>query len=168
MESVEWIFTDYKAHRSMLQFLQEELNQAAVNQDEAVSDEDISSMVLARPQIDGMPHVHANGSSTEWVVIKLSGEGHSRETLISEIQRYQRLLRLHEAVFRILTNNECWFVENHYYEERPLALLPQIPDSPFAGMSRSTMSNIKKRLLDKVGKFLRQTAMGNVVMKDAL
>lgn len=167
MESVEWIFADYKAHRSMLQFLREELNQA-IDQDEAVTDEDISSMVLASPVIDGMPHVHSNGSSTEWAVIRMSGADRSREALINEIQRYQRLLRLHEAVLRILTNNERWFVENHYYEERPLALLPQIPDSPYAGMSRSTMSNIKKRLLDKVDKFLKQTAMGNVVMSDTL
>lgn len=159
MESVEWIFTDYKAHCSMLRFLQEELAQLTNGQNAAATDEDISGMVLARPLLDGMPHRHSSGSSTEWAVIRLNDENHNRESIISEFLRYRRILRIHEAALRILTVNELWFVENHYYEEHSLASLPQLPDSPFSGQSRSTMSNFKKRLLSKVERFLNQTAI---------
>lgn len=157
MESVEWIFTDYKTHRSMLQFLQEELAQLNADCNSPPTDEDISSMVLSRPALDGMPRKHSFGSSTEWAVMKINHGDHNHAALLQEIIRYQRLLRLHEAVLRILTISELWFVENHYNEEHSLASLPNMPDSPFNGQSRSTMSNFKKRLLHKVARFLQQT-----------
>ena len=158
MESVEWIFTDYRAHRSMLQFLQEELSHVETQGEETL-EETISGMVLAKPLMDGMPHVRSGGSSTEWAVIKLNEGSHNREAIISEIVRYHRLLRLHEAVLRILTANELWFVENYYYEEQSLTVLLQRPDSPFVGLSRATMSNFKKRLLKKVETFLKQASV---------
>ena len=82
MESVEWIFTDYKAHRSMLQFLQEELAQLNADCNSPPTDEDISSMILSRPALDGMPRKHSFGSSTEWAVMKINHGDHNHAALL--------------------------------------------------------------------------------------
>ncbi len=155
MESIEWIFTDHRQHMSMLQLLQEEQDLLPCKaQEHAARDETISAMVLAAPPLDGMPHTHAAASSTEWAVLKLTEASKNHQVLTREIQRYRRLLRLHDAVMRTLNEEERWFVENHYDKNRSLSSLPSLPNSPFKDLSRSTMSNYRKRLLKKVSCFL--------------
>ena len=154
MESVEWIFTDHKLHLSMLQLLKAE--QALLSSsapDDMSRDNEISGMVLAPPPLDGMPHTHASGSSTEWAVITLNTINQDYATLSSEITRYWRLLRLHDAVMNTLTESERWFVEKHYDDGHSLSSLPALPGSPFQDLSRSTMSNYRKRLLQKAAHF---------------
>ena len=154
MESVEWIFTDHKLHLSMLQLLKAEQTLLSGREsDDANRDDEISGMVLSPPPLDGMPHAHASGSSTEWVVMKLSTINQNHDALASEIARYRRLLRLHDAVTNTLTDAERWFVENHYDNGYPLSSLPNLPESPFQNLSRSTMSNYRKRLLQKAANF---------------
>lgn len=154
MESVEWIFTDHKLHLSMLQLLREELalheKDASI---EAERDDEIGGMVLAPPPLDGMPHAHGTGSSTEWAVLKLNSINQDQQTLSNEINRYYRLLRLYDAVMRTMTDDERWFVEKHYDDGHSLSSLPTLPDSPFHDLSRSTMSNYRKRLLQKAAHF---------------
>ncbi len=157
MESVEWIFTDHKLHLSMLQLLKDE--QAFLSNDTpdtSNQDEEISGIVLAPPSLDGMPHAHATGSSTEWAVMKLNTIKQDRQALANEIQRYYRLLRLYDAVMRTLTEEERWFIKNHYEDGHSLSSLPLLPDSPFHDLSRSTMSNYRKRLLQKAAHFFAQ------------
>lgn len=99
MESVEWIFSDHKLHLSMLQLLRDE--QALLTKDtsnDTDRDDEIGGMVLAPPPLDGMPHAHGAGSSTEWVVMKLNSINQNHQNLSNEIKRYYRLLRLHDAV----------------------------------------------------------------------
>ena len=154
MESIEWIFTDHKLHLSMLQLLKEE--QATLTcdaSDDPTRDDDINGMVLAPPPLDGMPHAHATGSSTEWVVMKLNSINQDPQVLAVEINRNHRLLRLYDAVMRIMTDEERWFVEKHYNASHSLTSLLDLPDSPFQSLSRSTMSNYKKRLLQKAAHF---------------
>lgn len=154
MESVEWIFTDHKLHLSMLQLLKEEQSALSCNaSDETVRDADITGMVLASPPLDGMPHVHTKSSSTEWVVMKLTSINQDQQTLSNEINRYYRLLRLHDAVMLTMNDKERWFIENHYTNGHSLASLPSLPNSPFSDLSRSTMSNYRKRLLQKAEDF---------------
>lgn len=154
MESVEWIFTDHKLHLSMLQLLKEEQSAlSCVASDEAARNDDINGMVLAPPPLDGMPHAHATGSSTEWVVMKLNSINQDHQALSNEINRYYRLLRLHDAVMRTMNDEERWFIENHYANGHSLASLPSLPNSPFNDLSRSTMSNYRKRLLQKAANF---------------
>ena len=154
MESVEWIFRDHKLHLSMLQLLRAEQTLMSDSvPDDANQDDEISGMVLSPPPLDGMPHDHSSGSSTEWAVMKLSKINQDHVTLASEITRYCRLLRLHDAVMNTLTETEQWFVENHYDNGYPLSSLPNLPESPFQDLSRSTMSNYRKRLLQKAARF---------------
>ncbi len=153
MESVEWIFSDHKLHLSMLQLLREEQHLFSKDaSNDASRDVEISGMVLAPPTLEGMPHVHATGSSTEWAVMKLNMINQDRQTLANEIQRYSQLLRLYDAVIRTTNDDECWFIK-HYYDDghslSSLPSLPSLPDSPFCDLSRSTMSNDRKRLLQK-------------------
>ena len=154
MESVEWIFTDHKLHKAMLQLLKEErdlrINDASDTTD---SDDEIGGMLLVSPPLDGMPHAHTQNSSTEWAVIKLHSINRDQQTLECEIQRYHRLLRLYDAVMRTMTSEECWFVTKHYDDGYSLTALLSLPDSPFQNLSRSTMSNYKKRLLHKAAHF---------------
>lgn len=157
MESVEWIFSDHKLHLSMLQLLREEqalLTKETTNATDR--DDEIDGMVLAPPPLDGMPHVHTTGSSTEWVVMKLNSIQQDYQTLFNEIDRYNRLLRLYDAVIHTLTENEKWFVEQYYNQGCSLASLPTLPNSPFQNLTRSTMSNYKKRLLQKTVNFFLQ------------
>ena len=154
MESVEWIFSDHKLHLSMLQLLRDEQDLLTKDiSNETIRDDEIGGMVLAPRPLDGMPHAHGVGSSTEWAVLKLNSINHDQETLSSEIVRYCRLLRLHNAVMDTLTEAERWFVEKHYENGYPLSSLPSLPGSPFQSLSRSTMSNYRKRLLDKAATF---------------
>ena len=157
MESVEWIFTDHKLHQSMLQLLMEEQSSLERDtSDNATINDEISGMVLAPPPLDGMPHVHATGSSTEWVVMKLNSINQDHQALSNEIKRYYRLLRLHDAVMRTLNDEERWFVDKHYDNGLSLSSLPSLPNSPFHDLSRSTMSNYRKRLLQKAALFFKQ------------
>lgn len=110
-------------------------------------------MVLAPPPLDGMPHAHGAGSSTEWVVMKLNSLNQNHQNLSNEIQRYCRLLRLHDAVVRTMNDEERWFILKHYDDGHSLSSLPALPDSPFQNLSRSTMSNYRKRLLHKAAHF---------------
>lgn len=154
MESVEWIFSDHKLHLSMLQLLRDE--QALLTKDtsnETDRDDEIGGMVLAPPPLDGMPHAHGAGSSTEWVVMKLNSINQDHQNLSNEIKRYYRLLRLHDAVMRTMNDEERWFVEKYYEDGHSLSSLPSLPDSPFHDLSRSTMSNYRKRLLQKAAHF---------------
>ena len=154
MESVEWIFTDHKLHLSMLQLLRVE--QALLTKDtsnEADRDDDIGGMILPPPPLDGMPHAPGKGSSTEWVVMKLNSINQDQQTLSNEIKRYYRLLRLHDAVMRTMTDEERWFVEKYYEDGHSLSSLPSLPNSPFHDLSRSTMCNYRKRLLQKAALF---------------
>lgn len=154
MESVEWIFSDHKLHLSMLQLLREEqalLTKETTNA--ADRDNEIDGMVLAPPPLDGMPHAHGAGSSTEWVVMKLNSLNQNHQNLSNEIQRYYRLLRLHDAVVRTMNDEERWFILKHYDDGHSLSSLPALPDSPFQNLSRSTMSNYRKRLLHKAAHF---------------
>lgn len=154
MESIEWIFTDHKLHLSMLQLLKEEqLALSCDDSDASARHDDISGMVLAPPPLDGMPHAHTTGSSTEWVVMKLNSIKQDQQALSNEIDRYSRLLRLHDAVMRTMNNEERWFVEKHYDDGHSLSSLPTLPHSPFHNLSRSTMSNYRKRLLQKAAHF---------------
>ena len=154
MESIEWIFADHKLHQSMLQLLKAEQTQLSSSvSDDTKRDDEISGMVLVPPPLDGMPHSRASGSSTEWAVMKLNTINRDLETLASEITRYCRLLRLHDAVLNTLTESERWFVENHYDNGYSLSALPNLPRSPFQDLSRSTMSNYRKRLLQKAAHF---------------
>ena len=154
MESIEWIFADHKLHLSMLQLLREEqASLICAASDVHTRDDDINGMVLASPPLDGMPHGHSAGSSTEWIVLKLNSINQDHETLASEITRYCRLIRLYDAVMNTLTDSERWFVENHYDNGYPLSSLPSLPESPFHHLSRSTMSNYRKRLLQKAAHF---------------
>ncbi len=154
MESVEWIFTDHKLHLSMLQLLQEEQSCLAHDgEDKTNRDDEISGMVLVPPPLDGMPHVHATGSSTEWVVMKLNSINRDHQALSNEIKRYYRLLRLYDAVMRTFNDDERWFIERHYDDGHSLSSLPSLPNSPFRDLSRSTMSNYRKRLLQKATHF---------------
>lgn len=154
MESIEWIFTDHKLHLSMLQLLKEEqLALSCDDSDASARHDDISGMVLAPPPLDGMPHAHTTGSSTEWVVMKLNSIKQDQQALSNEIDRYSRLLRLHDAVMRTMNNEERWFVEKHYDDGHSLSSLPTLPHSPFHNLSRSTMSNYRKRLLQKAAYF---------------
>ncbi len=154
MESVEWIFSDHKLHMAMLQLLREEQNFLCDSVWDTDSDEEISGIVLASPTLDGMPHKHGAGSSTEWAVMKLEEVSQNRQTLAAEIQRYGRILRLHDAVMQTLTDDERWFVEHHYDNGQSLSILPTLSGSPFSDLSRSTMSNYRKRLLQKASSFL--------------
>ena len=154
MESIEWIFTDHKLHLAMLQLLKEEQAiQVCDASNERTRDDDINGMVLAPPFLDGMPHAHGAGSSTEWVVMKLKSFNQDSQVLAAEINRYHRLLRLYDAVMRIMTNEERWFIEKHYDDGHSLSSLPLLQDSPFQNLSRSTMSNYRKRLLQKAAHF---------------
>lgn len=154
MESVEWIFTDHKLHLSMLQLLKEEQATLARNaSDEHTRDAEINGMVLMPPPLDGMPHVHTTGSSTEWAVLKLNSVHQDSQVLAAEINRYHRLLRLYDAVMRIMTDEECWFIEKYYDAGHSLSSLLSLQDSPFQNLSRSTMSNYRKRLLQKAAHF---------------
>ena len=154
MESIEWIFADHKLHLSMLQLLRDE--QALLTKDtsnETDRDAEIGGMVLASPPLDGMPHAHGTGSSTEWVVMKLNSINQDQQTISNEIKRYYRLLRLHDAVLRTMNDKERWFVEKYYEDGHSLSSLPSLPNSPFHDLSRSTMSNYRKRLLQKAALF---------------
>ena len=154
MESIEWILTDHKMHLAMLQLLQEEQKNSVQDRTSAENSEDeISGMVLASPLIDGMPHVHTTTSSTEWAVMKLSSINRDQQLLADEIRRYDRLLRLYDAVMSTLNNDERWFIDKHYDNGYALSSLPLIPNSPFQDLSRSTMSNYRKKLLQKVASF---------------
>ena len=154
MESIEWILTEHKMHLAMLQLLLEEqkngMHDAASTENR---EEEISGMVLASPLIDGMPHVHGMTSSTEWAVMKLSRINQDQQTLSNEIKHYDRLLRLYDAVMSTLNDDERWFIDRHYDNGCALASLPSLPNSPFRDLSRSTMSNYRKRLLQKVASF---------------
>lgn len=154
MESVEWIFTDHKLHLSVLQLLREEqalLTKETTNDTDR--DDEIDGMVLAPPPLDGMPHAHTTGSSTEWVVMKLNSIKQDYQTLFNEIDRYNRLLRLYDAVMRTMNDEERWFISKHYDDGHSLSSLPALQDSPFHNLSRSTMSNYRKRLLQKAAHF---------------
>ena len=154
MESVEWMFSEHKLHLSMLQLLREE--QALFSneiKDNTVRDDEISGMILSPPPLDGMPHAHSTGGSTEWAVMKLNMINQDRQTLSNEIQKYCQILRLYDAVMRTLNEDERWFVENHYEKEQSLSSLPLLPNSPVRDLSRSTMSNYRKRLLEKATNF---------------
>lgn len=154
MESVEWIFSDHKLHLSMLQLLKEE--QSSLSRNDSVTSarhDDISGMVLASPPLNGMPRAHTAGSSTEWVVMKLNSIKQDKQILSNEIDRYNRLLRLYDAVMRTMSDEERWFVSKHYDDGHSLSSLPALQDSPFQNLSRSTMSNYRKRLLQKAAHF---------------
>ena len=49
-------------------------------------------------------------------------------------------------------------VTKYYDEHYALAALPNLPDSPYQEASRSTMSNVKKRILSKADSFLTEMA----------
>ena len=51
-----------------------------------------------------------------------------------------------------------WFVTKYYDEGYALAALPNLPDSPYQEAARSTMSNVKKRILSKADNFLTEMA----------
>ncbi len=154
MESVEWIFSDHKLHLPMLQLLRDEQNILSNDTSDGASrDDEISGMVLAPPTLDGMPHVHAVGSPTEWAVMKLNMINQDRQTLANEIQRYSQLLRLYDAVIRTMNDDERWFIKHYYDNGHSLSSLPSLPDSPFCDLSRPTMSNYRKRLLQKAAHF---------------
>ena len=73
-----------------------------------------------------------------------------------QIQSHLRTVQLHEAMMRTLLEQEKWFVTKCYDEGYALAALP--PDSPYQEASRSTMSNVKKRILSKADNFLTEMA----------
>ena len=75
-----------------------------------------------------------------------------------QIRSHLRTVQLHEAIMRTLLEQEKWFVTKYYDEGYALAALPNLPDSPYQEASRSTMSNVKKRILSKADNFLTEMA----------
>lgn len=75
-----------------------------------------------------------------------------------QIRSHLRTVQLHEAIMRTLLEQEKWFVTKYYDEGYALAALPNLPDSPYQEASRSTMRNVKKRILSKADNFLTEMA----------
>ena len=75
-----------------------------------------------------------------------------------QIRSHLRTVQLHEAIMRTLLEQEKWFVTKYYDEGYALAALPNLPDSPYQEAARSTMSNVKKRILSKADSFLTEMA----------
>lgn len=94
-------------------------------------------------------------SPTEWAVSKLEKMDAADD---KQIRSHLRIVQLHEAIMRTLLEQEKWFVTKYYDEGYALAALPNLPDSPYQEASRSTMSNVKKRILSKADNFLTEMA----------
>ena len=116
--------------------------------------EEIEAMMLARPPMKESSRSSALHSPTEWAVCKLEKMDAADEQMRSHL----RIVQLHEAIMRTLTDPEKWFVTKYYDEHYALATLPNLPDSPYRRAARSTMSNVKKRILSKADSFLTEMA----------
>lgn len=154
MESAEAIFAGYRKSRSMIQLWKEKSELKAAFQD-ALRDEEIEAMMLARPPMKESSRSSALHSPTEWAVSKLEKMDAADD---KQIQSHLRTVQLHEAIMRTLLEQEKWFVTKYYDEGYALAALPNLPDSPYQEASRSTMSNVKKRILSKADNFLTEMA----------
>jgi len=156
MESAEWIFTNHKLLQSTLQLLKEKKTLLETKEStEAERDAEIGGIALKSPILDGMPHAHTNSSSTEWAVIKLNDTDFNHQALSQEILRYEQLLHLYEAIMHLFNEKERWFVENYYDNNHSMTSMVSMESSPFKNLSRATMSNYKKRLLQKASEFLK-------------
>ena len=112
-------------------------------------------MMLARPPMKESSRSSTFHSPTEWAVSKLEKMDAADD---KQIQSHLRTVQLHEAIMRTLLEQEKWFVTKYYDEGYALAALPNLPDSPYQEASRSTMSNVKKRILSKADNFLTEMA----------
>lgn len=153
MESAEAIFAGYRKSLSMIQLWKEKSELKAAFQD-ALRDEEIEAMMLARPPMKESSRSSTFHSPTEWAVCKLEKMDAADEQMRSHL----RIVQLHEAIMRTLTDPEKWLVTKYYDEHYALAALPNLPDSPYRRAARSTMSNVKKRILSKADNFLTEMA----------
>ncbi|HJH69187.1 MAG TPA: hypothetical protein OGM06_13515 [Clostridiales bacterium] len=153
MESAEAIFAGYRKSLSMIQLWKEKSERMGALQD-ALRDEEIEAMMLARPPMKESSRSSALHSPMEWAVCKLEKMDAADEQMRSHL----RIVQLHEAIMRTLTDPEKWFVTKYYDEHYALATLPNLPDSPYRRAARSTMSNVKKRILSKADSFLTEMA----------
>lgn len=153
MESAEAIFAGYRKSLSMIQLWKEKSELKAAFQD-ALRDEEIEAMMLARPPMKESSRSSTFHSPTEWAVSKLEKMDAADEQMRSHL----RIVQLHEAIMRTLTDPEKWLVTKYYDEHYALAALPNLPDSPYRRAARSTMSNVKKRILSKADNFLTEMA----------
>ena len=149
MESAEAIFAGYRKSLSMIQLWKEKSELKAAFQD-ALRDEEIEAMMLARPPMKESSRSSTFHSPTEWAVSKLEKMDAADD---KQIRSHLRIVQLHEAIMRTLLEQEKWFVTKY-----ALAALPNLPDSPYQEASRSTMSNVKKRILSKADNFLTEMA----------
>lgn len=153
MESAEAIFAGYRKSLSMIQLWKEKSERMGALQD-TLRDEEIEAMMLARPPMKESSRSSTFHSPTEWAVCKLEKMDAADEQMRSHL----RIVQLHEAIMRTLTDPEKWLVTKYYDEHYALAALPNLPDSPYRRASRSTMSNVKKRILSKADNFLTEMA----------
>lgn len=154
MESAEAIFAGYRKSLSMIQLRKEKSERMGALQD-TLRDEEIEAMMLARPPMKESSRSSTFHSPTEWAVSKLEKMDAADD---KQIQSHLRTVQLHEAIMRTLLEQEKWFVTKYYDEGYALAALPNLPDSPYRRAARSTMSNVKKRILSKADSFLTEMA----------
>ena len=153
MESAEAIFAGYRKSLSMIQLWKEKSERMGALQD-TLRDEEIEAMMLARPPMKESSRSSTFHSPTEWAVCKLE----KMDAADEQMRSYLRIVQLHEAIMRTLTDPEKWLVTKYYDEHYALAALPNLPDSPYRRAARSTMSNVKKRILSKADNFLTEMA----------
>ena len=153
MESAEAIFAGYRKSLSMIQLWKEKSERMGALQD-TLRDEEIEAMMLARPPMKESSRSSTFHSPTEWAVCTLEKMDAADEQMRSHL----RIVQLHEAIMRTLTDPEKWLVTKYYDEHYALAALPNLPDSPYRRAARSTMSNVKKRILSKADNFLTEMA----------
>ena len=138
----------------MIQLWKEKSERMGALQD-TLRDEEIEAMMLARPPMKESSRSSTFHSPTEWAVSKLEKMDAADD---KQIRSHLRIVQLHEAIMRTLLEQEKWFVTKYYDEGYALAALPNLPDSPYQEASRSTMSNVKKRILSKADNFLTEMA----------
>lgn len=147
MIKAEWLFQNHTYHQAMVKLYAEAV---------IMRDDEISSMVLTRRPLDGMPHIASSTSSTERAVLALA-KHESTDNPISPaatLQHFKQYINLFDSVMMILNDKERWFINHYYIQGLSLTALADVPQSPFATSARSTVWYFKGRLLSKADSFL--------------
>ena len=157
MRNAKWLFENHKWLKAQVRFLKMKLNdQQKANV--SAKNEAISAMTLARPELSVPAQHNSQASITEHAALHWQEHtvptGDNAEDLHRLLRDYEKDLQLYDILMTLLTEQEVWFVQQHYEKKIPIAQICLLPDNPFNTCCRSTLGRYRDRMLRKADEFI--------------